>query len=133
MFYLYFLSGDPLWTSNCNLNKNYKHKIVRRMRMGKFNEPSHSDITSTCEIFKSSDATNFGTISLTLFCLHMHFLLLNCQHLTSSIYFSQSLCAFNSCSQTFLLLVCRILKCSFSNLYYYSRDSNCNNVIKTHF
>ena len=45
--------------------------------MGKFKEPSHSDITSTCEIFKSSDAANFGTILLALFCFHLHFLLLN--------------------------------------------------------
>ena len=43
------------------------------MRMGKFNEPSHSDITSTCEIFQSSDAANLGTILLALFCFHMHF------------------------------------------------------------
>ena len=100
------------------------------MNMGKFNEPSHSDIASTCEIFKSSDAANLGTILLALFCFHTHFPLLffaisislvafifHSHFVLGSIYFSQSLCAFNSCNQTFLLMVCGILKCSFSNLY----------------
>ena len=47
------------------------------MRKDKFNEPSHSDITSTCEIFKSLDPANFGIILPASFCFHMHFPLLN--------------------------------------------------------
>ena len=44
--------------------------------MDTFNEPSISDIISTNEIFKSSNAANFGTILLALLCFHMHFPLL---------------------------------------------------------
>ena len=45
-----FSNGNSLWKSNCKLGKNYEHKIVRHMRMNKFNEPLHSDITSIREI-----------------------------------------------------------------------------------
>ena len=41
------------------------HKIVKRMCIDKFNRPSHSNITYTCEIFKLSHAgNNFGIILL---------------------------------------------------------------------
>ena len=40
------------------LDKNYKHKIVRLVRVDTFNKPQHSDITYTCKIFKSLDAPN---------------------------------------------------------------------------
>ena len=48
--FIFIFIGNSLWELNCKLDKNYKNKIVRRKRIDKFNKPSHSDITSTCEI-----------------------------------------------------------------------------------
>ena len=53
------------------------HKIVRHMCIDNINKPSHSHITSTCEIVKSSDTGNFGIILLASFCFHKHFPLFN--------------------------------------------------------
>ena len=37
-FLLFFIfGGNSLWKSNCKLDKSYKHKIVRRMHIGAFN------------------------------------------------------------------------------------------------
>ena len=35
--FIFIFSGNSLWKSNCKLDKNYKHKIVRRMHFGVFN------------------------------------------------------------------------------------------------
>ena len=35
--FIFIFSGNSLWKSNCKLDKNYKHKIVRRMRISAFN------------------------------------------------------------------------------------------------
>ena len=46
------------------------------MRIDTFNKHSHSDITSACKIFKSSDAANFSIILLVSFLCHRHFVIL---------------------------------------------------------
>ena len=71
-----FFSVNSLWKSSKS-EKNYKHKIVRHMRVNKSNKPSHSNITSTCEIFKYSDTAIFGIILLASCCFHRHFPLFN--------------------------------------------------------
>ena len=35
--FIFIFSGNSLWKSNCKLDKNYKHKIVRRRHIGTFN------------------------------------------------------------------------------------------------
>ena len=35
--FTFIFSGNSLWKSNCKLDKYYKHKIVRRMHIGAFN------------------------------------------------------------------------------------------------
>ena len=57
------------------------------MRIDTFNKPSHSDITSTCEIFKSLDEANFVSFYLLHFVFICTFL-----HLTISILLVSFLC-----------------------------------------
>ena len=55
------------------------------MHIDTFNKPPHSDITSTCKIFKLSGAANFCIILLGSFCFHMRIHLFNYQHFSPLI------------------------------------------------
>ena len=81
---IFIFSGNSLWKSNCKLDKNYKHKIVRRMCVGAFN-----NLQTLASFYLSHFVSTCTFLYLTIRILFISFLF-------------HRYCVFKSCSQAFL-------------------------------
>ena len=101
IIFIFVFGGNSLCKSNYKLDKSYKHKIVRHMRIGAFNNLHILILLLSVKALSYQMQQTLVSFYLSHFVSICTFLYLTISILFISFAFSQILC-FKSCSRGFL-------------------------------